>query len=97
MQANASSDALASQFLANHTRRAEQTLEAADVDRHEIVAVPFVPRRELLCDVDERVRGCRRLIRARRLVDARVEGLSDEIRGSGFGIRTITHSLMQPC
>ena len=37
----------APQLLADDARRTEHPLEAADVDRHEIVAMSFVSRREL--------------------------------------------------
>jgi len=38
---------LASQLLADRARGAKQPAEAAHVDRHEVVAVPFVARREI--------------------------------------------------
>src|SRR5260221_8225109 len=97
MQASAARRRLAPQLLADATRRAEQALEAADVNRHEIVAVPFVPRRELLCDVNERARRRRRLVNGRRQVETRVEWMTDGNRESGVGSRKIRHSLMRPC
>ena len=54
VQPDAARGGLAPQFLADDPRRPEQPLEAADVDRHQIVAVPLVARRELLRDRCER-------------------------------------------
>ena len=54
VHADAARGGLAAQFLADGARRPEQPLEPADVDRHEIVAVPLVARRKLLGDGDER-------------------------------------------
>ena len=45
-----------SQLLADGARRTEQSVEAADVDRYEIVAMSFVSRRELRGEGDERTR-----------------------------------------
>ena len=42
------------QFLANGLWRAEQPPEAADIDRHQVVAVPFVARRKIVRDRDQR-------------------------------------------
>ena len=38
---------LAPQFLADGAHGAEQPTETAHIDRHEVVAVPFVARREI--------------------------------------------------
>ncbi len=56
MQPDAARGGLAPQFLADDPPRPQQTLEAADIDGHQFVAVPFVAWRELLRDVDERAR-----------------------------------------
>ncbi|PYR44529.1 MAG: hypothetical protein DMF95_23170 [Acidobacteria bacterium] len=40
----------AAQLLADGPRRPEQPRQPPDADRHEIVAVPFVARREFLGD-----------------------------------------------
>src|SRR5215831_12422045 len=45
---------LAAQLVADRLRRPQQTLEPADVDRHEIAVVQLVARRELLRDLRER-------------------------------------------
>lgn len=78
MQADAARRRFAPQLLADDSRGAEQTLEAADVNRHEIVAVPFVPRREFLGDVDERAR--RQLVSGRRQVETRIEWMREGMR-----------------
>ena len=46
VHAHSSGHRLAAQLLADRRRRADQTIEAADVDRDEIVAMPFVARRK---------------------------------------------------
>ncbi len=50
MRAEAARGRLAAQLVADRLRRSEQALEAADVDRDEIGALAFVPRRKLLRD-----------------------------------------------
>ena len=46
---------IAPQLLADRTRRAEQPAEATHVDRHKVVAVPFVARREIPGKRHERI------------------------------------------
>ena len=48
VHADAARRRLAPQLLADGARRTEQPLEAADIDRDQIVVVPLVARRELL-------------------------------------------------
>ena len=86
---------LAAQLLADGARRAEQPLQPADVDRHEIVAMPLVAGRELLGDGDERgaglsgprsggpERAAAWILGDRRSVETRVQGSRDQ----GIGIR----------
>ena len=50
VRAHAARGRLAAQLVADRARRPEQPLQPADVDRHEIVAMPLVARRELLGD-----------------------------------------------
>ena len=73
---------LAPQLLADGARRTEQPLEAADVDRHQIVAVPLVARRELLRERDERACAASEddAAGSRAVVEARVQAERMEIR-----------------
>ena len=50
VRADAARGRFAAELLADGPRRTDQPRQPADVDRHEIVAVSFVARRELLGD-----------------------------------------------
>jgi hypothetical protein len=56
VQPDAARGGLAPQFLADDSPRPQQALEAADIDGHQIVAVPLVAWRKLLGNVEERPR-----------------------------------------
>ena len=66
VHAHSSGHRLAAQLLADRRRRADQTIEAADVDRNEIVTMLLVARRKLARDGDKRVNIHRRDRKARR-------------------------------
>src|SRR5439155_23157577 len=92
VHAHATIRGLAAQLFANGfpDRGTHQPLEAADVNRHEIVAMPLVARRKFLGNRQERaghLTGCTRgCLERRRLVETRIASAAP-------GIGLVTHRL----